>query len=136
VFGGDLPDLSQPTAQGPMWLQNAGFIWVPLDRAGQHGGGVVRHERPGRHAKAGMAEQAVIFTRRHNWLMCWLYLGTFGSFIGFSASLPMLAKASSRVSTRWHLVWLGPLMGALLRPLWRLAGRPPGRCAVTCGSSW
>jgi NNP family nitrate/nitrite transporter-like MFS transporter len=66
---------------------------------------------------AGMAEQAVIFTRRHNWLMCWLYLGTFGSFIGFSASLPMLAQSQFQRADALHLVWLGPLIGAVLRPL-------------------
>jgi NNP family nitrate/nitrite transporter-like MFS transporter len=37
-------------------------------------------------AKASFAEQAVIFQRKHNWIMCWLYTGTFGSFIGFSAA--------------------------------------------------
>jgi NNP family nitrate/nitrite transporter-like MFS transporter len=64
-----------------------------------------------------MAQQAVIFTRRHNWLMCWLYLGTFGSFIGFAASLPMLAQSQFHRADALHLVWLGPLIGAVLRPL-------------------
>ena len=43
-------------------------------------------------AKASFAEQAVIFQRKHNWIMCWLYTGTFGSFIGYSAGFPLLAK--------------------------------------------
>ena len=43
-------------------------------------------------AKASFAEQAVIFQRKHNWLMCWLYIGTFGSFIGYSAGFPLLTK--------------------------------------------
>jgi NNP family nitrate/nitrite transporter-like MFS transporter len=34
----------------------------------------------------------VIFQRKHNWIMCWLYTGTFGSFIGFSAGFPLLTK--------------------------------------------
>jgi NNP family nitrate/nitrite transporter-like MFS transporter len=38
----------------------------------------------------------VIFKRKHNWLMCWLYTGTFGSFIGFSAAFPLLTKTPSR----------------------------------------
>ena len=25
----------------------------------------------------------MIFQRKHNWIMCWLYTGTFGSFIGY-----------------------------------------------------
>ncbi len=39
-------------------------------------------------AKASFADQAVIFQRKHNWIMCWLYTGTFGSFIGYSAGFP------------------------------------------------
>ena len=63
-----------------MWLQNAGFIWVPLILASTAAAWFGMDDLAD---LAGMAEQAVIFTRRHNWLMCWLYLGTFGSFIGF-----------------------------------------------------
>jgi NNP family nitrate/nitrite transporter-like MFS transporter len=106
---------AQQTAQGPMWLQNAGFIWVPLILASTAAAWFGMDDLADTHA--GMAEQAVIFTRRHNWLMCWLYLGTFGSFIGFSASLPMLAQSQFQRADALHLVWLGPLIGAVLRPL-------------------
>ncbi|MCM0609856.1 MAG: MFS transporter [Ideonella sp. WA131b] len=106
---------AQQTAQGPMWLQNAGFIWVPLILASTAAAWFGMDDLA--DTRAGMAEQAVIFTRRHNWLMCWLYLGTFGSFIGFSASLPMLAQSQFQRADALHLVWLGPLIGAVLRPL-------------------
>ena len=106
---------AQQTAQGPMWLQNAGFIWVPLILASTAAAWFGMDDLADTHA--GMAEQAVIFTRRHNWLMCWLYLGTFGSFIGFAASLPMLAQSQFQLADALHLVWLGPLIGAVLRPL-------------------
>ena len=43
-------------------------------------------------AKASFADQAVIFQRKHNWIMCWLYTGTFGSFIGLFGRVPLLAK--------------------------------------------
>jgi MFS transporter, NNP family, nitrate/nitrite transporter len=68
-------------------------------------------------ARAGFAEQAVIFTRKHNWLMCWLYLGTFGSFIGFSAGLPLLMQSQFPGVDALQVAWIGPLVGALLRPL-------------------
>ena len=66
-------------------------------------------------AKASFAEQAVIFQRKHNWLMCWLYTGTFGSFIGFSAGLPLLAKQQFPEVDVLQFVFLGPLVGALSR---------------------
>jgi MFS transporter, NNP family, nitrate/nitrite transporter len=111
VFNGP----AQQTVQGPMWLQNAGFIWVPLILASTAAAWFGMDDLADTHA--GMAEQAVIFTRKHNWLMCWLYLGSFGSFIGFSASLPMLAQSQFQRADVEHLVWLGPLLGAVLRPL-------------------
>ena len=43
-------------------------------------------------AKSSFSHDAAIFKRKHNWLMCWLYLGTFGSFIGFAAGFPLLSK--------------------------------------------
>ncbi len=105
----------QPTAQGPMWLQNAGFVWVPFIAASALAAWLGMDDLA--DAKASFSEQAVIFTRKHNWLMCWLYLGTFGSFIGFSAGLPMLIQSQFLRDDLIHLAWLGPLVGAVLRPL-------------------
>jgi NNP family nitrate/nitrite transporter-like MFS transporter len=59
----------------------------------------------------------VIFKRKHNWLMCWLYLATFGSFIGFAAAFPLLIKTSFPEVTALKFAFLGPLVGALVRPL-------------------
>lgn len=106
---------SQSTAQGPMWLQNAGFIWVPFIAASAAAAWFGMDDLA--DAKAGFSEQAVIFMRKHNWLMCWLYLGTFGSFIGFSAGLPMLIQSQFGRDALLQWAWLGPLIGALLRPL-------------------
>ncbi len=106
---------AQQTPQGPMWLQNAGFIWVPFILASALACWFGMGEFADR--RAGMAEQAVIFTRLHNWLMCWLTLGTFGSFIGLSASLPLLAFSQFEHGDVLRLVWLGPLLGAALAPM-------------------
>jgi MFS transporter, NNP family, nitrate/nitrite transporter len=79
-------------------------------------------------AKASFAEQAVIFRRKHNWIMCWLYLGTFGSFIGYSAGFRCSSRRSSP-GRRAAYAFLGPLVGALIRPLRRLAVRQARRRA-------
>ena len=49
--------------------------------------------------------------------MCWLYAGTFGSFIGFSAGLPLLIKAQFPGVDPVKYAFLGPLVGALARPV-------------------
>jgi MFS transporter, NNP family, nitrate/nitrite transporter len=105
----------QTTAQGPMWLQNAGFIWVPFIAVSAIAAWFGMNDLS--EARAGFAEQAVIFTRKHNWLMCWLYVGTFGSFIGYSAGLPMLIQSQFQGVDAVQYAWLGPLLGALMRPL-------------------
>ncbi|NLR73678.1 MULTISPECIES: NarK family nitrate/nitrite MFS transporter [Leeia] len=98
-----------------IWLQNAGFIWVPFiilaTLAAWFGMNDIAD------ARASFADQAVIFKRKHNWLMCWLYIGTFGSFIGFSAGLAMLTKSQFPGINPTTYAFLGPLVGALLRPL-------------------
>jgi NNP family nitrate/nitrite transporter-like MFS transporter len=49
--------------------------------------------------------------------MCWLYTGTFGSFIGYSAGFPLLAKTQFPNVDALQLAFLGPLVGALSRSL-------------------
>jgi NNP family nitrate/nitrite transporter-like MFS transporter len=98
-----------------MWLQNAGFVWVPFIAVSAVAAWFGMDDL--NDAKAGFSDQAVVFTRKHNWLMCWLYLGNFGSLIGLSAGLPLLIQSQFLREAGLPLVWLGPLMGALLRPL-------------------
>ncbi|MBX3634242.1 MAG: nitrate/nitrite transporter [Rubrivivax sp.] len=116
---GALGGAPQVVDQGPpLWLQNAGFVWVPLIAASALAAWFGMDDLA--VARAGFAEQAVIFTRRHNWLLCWLYLGTFGSFLGHAAGFPLLlASQFPQVDALACLAWAsaGPLLGALARPL-------------------
>jgi NNP family nitrate/nitrite transporter-like MFS transporter len=110
-----------------MWLQNAGFIWVPFIIAATIAAWVGMNDI--KSAKASFANQAVIFRRKHNWLMCWLYMGTFGSFIGYSAALPLLIRSQFPDVDAMKFAFLGPLVGALARPVggWiadKLGGAP------------
>lgn len=98
-----------------LWLQNAGFIWVPFILAVTLIAWFGMNDLSS--ARASFSEQAVIFKRKHNWLMCWLYLATFGSFIGFSAAFPLLIKTSFPEVIALKFAFLGPLVGALVRPL-------------------
>jgi NNP family nitrate/nitrite transporter-like MFS transporter len=99
----------------PLWLQNAGFIFVPFIAASAFAAWFGMNDLA--TAKASFAEQSIIFTRRHNWIMCWLYTGTFGSFIGYSAGFPLLAKTQFPEVNALAYAFLGPLVGALSRSL-------------------
>jgi NNP family nitrate/nitrite transporter-like MFS transporter len=110
VLGGE----SRAAADGTnLWLQNAGFIWVPFLMVTTVLAWFGMNDIA--EAKASFAEQAVIFQRKHNWIMCWLYTGTFGSFIGYSAGFPLLAKTQFPEVNSLQYVFLGPLVGALSR---------------------
>ena len=113
VFGvlGGAPQ--QTIDGGQLWLQNAGFVWVPFIIVSTLLAWFGMNDIA--DARASFAEQAVIFQRKHNWLMCWLYTGTFGSFIGFSAGLPLLAQHQFPQVDVLKFVFLGPLVGALSR---------------------
>jgi NNP family nitrate/nitrite transporter-like MFS transporter len=98
-----------------LWLQNAGFVWVPFIAASAIAAWFWTDDIAS--MKASFAEQAVIFRRRHNWIMCWLYTGTFGSFIGYSAAFPLLTKIQFPDVNALKIAFLGPLVGALSRSL-------------------
>jgi len=98
-----------------IWLQNAGFIWVPFILATSIAAWFGMNDIAS--AKASFKEQSVIFKRKHNYLMCWLYTGTFGSFIGYSAGFPMLIKILFPDVNPTQYAFLGPLVGALIRPV-------------------
>nr|WP_299244305.1 MFS transporter [uncultured Halomonas sp.] len=85
--------------------------------------------------KTSIKTQYAIFNDKHTWAMTVIYTATFGSFIGFSAALPlsitvifgnMMELAADGTMTRvanpnapsaltW--AWMGPFVGALIRPV-------------------
>ena len=115
VFGGEAQTWVKGDATKQMWLQNAGFVWVPFIIISALAAWFGMNDIAS--AKASFKDQAIIFTRKHNWIMCVLYLGTFGSFIGFAAGFPLLIKSQFPAVDPVKYAFLGPLVGALVRPL-------------------
>ncbi len=113
ALGGEPQSWIKGDATRQMWLQNAGFIWVPFIVIATLTAWFGMNDLAS--AKASFSEQAVIFKRIHNWIMCWLYTGTFGSFIGYSAAFPLLIKTQFPDVNPLSYAFLGPLVGALAR---------------------
>ena len=86
--------------------------------------------------KAGVAAQFAIFRNRHTWALTLLYIVTFGSFIGFSMALPLAITVIFGIShvpdangvmqhtlknpnapSALTYAWIGPFVGALVRPV-------------------
>ncbi|MEF9965708.1 MAG: MFS transporter [Comamonas sp.] len=114
IFGGDPQTITRDGVQVQVWMQNAAFIWVPWIALTSVVAWFAMNDVA--DAKASVAAQAAIFVQRHNWIMCLLYLGTFGSFIGFAAGFPLLIKGLFPAVNPLAYAWLGPLVGALVRP--------------------
>ena len=87
--------------------------------------------------KAGINKQFAIFGNKHTWSMSALYVVTFGSFIGFSMALPLAITVifgvqhvidpvtglmdhtlkNPNAPSALTYAWIGPFIGALIRPV-------------------
>ncbi len=87
--------------------------------------------------KANIGKQYAIFGNKHTWSMTVLYIVTFGSFIGFSMALPLSitvifgfqhlvdpatglmthALKNPNAPSALTYAWIGPFVGALIRPV-------------------
>lgn len=105
-------------------LENAAVMWLPLIALAAIGAASFMNNLSS--ARSNFKDQLAITRRGHTWIMSFLYIGTFGSFVGFSAAFPLLLKTQFPEVTA-NLAFLGPLVGSLARPLGgRLADRIGG----------
>jgi len=84
--------------------------------------------------------QFAIFRNKHNWIMTWLYVMTFGSFIGYSNAFPKLIDDVFVTPTNGlvtsHYIWIGAAVGALIRPLGGWLSDKLGGARVTQWDTW
>ena len=103
-------------------LPLAGWMWVPFILVAAWG--AWRHMDNLASAKADFAASAAALREPHLWLLSLLYIGTFGSFIGFASVFPKLIVDEFPAFSALHvgtavvsLAFLGALVGSLFRPL-------------------
>ena len=119
-------------AAGTVNLPMAGWMWVPLILVAAFGAWKYMDNLTS--AKGDVAGSLAALKEPHLWIMALLYIGTFGSFIGFAGVFPKLIKdyfpAFSSISVgtvALSLAFLGPLVGSLARPYGgRMADRMGG----------
>jgi len=99
---------------GQLFLQNAGLFWIPFILLAAVLAWAFMDNL--KVSQAPFRQQAGVVQRKETWLMSCLYVGTFGSFLGFSSGLPLLIKTQfPRIAL--SVAFLGPLVGSLSRPL-------------------
>ncbi|MCR6111399.1 NarK family nitrate/nitrite MFS transporter [Bacillus sp. A301a_S52] len=98
-----------------IFMQNAAFIWVLPIAFTVVAAFFGMDNLP--TMKTSIKEQAVIFKNKHTWIMTWLYTMCFGSFIGYAAAFPLLTRTEFPEVNVLQIAFIGPLLGALIRPL-------------------
>lgn len=115
LFGAWGGDAQTPAGSAkPIFLQNAALIWVPLIVIALGTTWFLMNNL--RVSKSSIADQVEMIKDKHAWLMSFLYMGTFGSFIGYSAGFPLLIKSQFPDVNPLQYAFLGPLVGSVIRP--------------------
>ncbi|KRB76223.1 nitrate transporter [Nocardioides sp. Root190] len=96
------------------------------------------------NARTDTKQQLSVLNHKHTWVMSFLYIGTFGSFIGYSAAMPLLIKlnfwrqpvpAVEGIGINFAFyAFLGALVGSVARPLGGFLADKYGGARITLGA--
>lgn len=119
-----VPAAAVTVAPHQVHLAYAGLIWLPFITLAVLGAWFFMDSLT--EARADTKSYLVSLRHRHTWVVSLLYIGTFGSFIGFSFAFPLVIKTTFPEFLAAHpfiatylagLGFLGALIGSLSRPL-------------------
>jgi NNP family nitrate/nitrite transporter-like MFS transporter len=105
-------------------MSYAGLMWIPFIVVATLGAWFCMNSLS--QAKADTSSYKASLRYRQTWIMSFLYIGTFGSFIGFSFALPLVIKNTFPDFLAAHpfiatylagLGFMGALIGSLSRPV-------------------
>ena len=108
-------------------LNRAGLLWIPLILLAAFLAWKVMANLS--VASSSFRTSIAAAKRPHTWIISFLYIGTFGSFIGFGAAFPLLIKTSFPEITVSHVAFLGALVGSVARPF-------GGKLSDKLGGAW
>lgn len=116
TMAGDAQVLKTAAGDKPIWLQNALLIYVPFVVVFGLAAWFMLKSVP---VRANFKEQIDIFKMKHAFFMTLLYIMTFGSFSGFSATFPLLIKqvygSLPGAPDPLAYAFYGPLVGSVAR---------------------
>ncbi|HVL57570.1 MAG TPA: MFS transporter, partial [Burkholderiaceae bacterium] len=112
------PQTKEAVRQVALWPQNAAYVWlIPTVVISA----LVLFGMKNHPARGSFAEQMKVVRLKHCWIQTALYTLTFGTFSGMTASTPTLIREvfgrlpDAPDPLAW--AWIGPLVGALIRPV-------------------
>jgi len=120
-------------------LPLAGWFWIPFIVVAILGAILFMNNLTSAKSDAGGYVAAL--KEPHNWILSFLYIGTFGSFIGLSGAFPKLIADNFPAYSTLQLgavgvglSFLGPLVGSLIRPVGGWLADRLGGASVTAAA--
>ncbi|CAM3350681.1 nitrate/nitrite transporter [Nocardioides dubius] len=110
-------------SDGGIHLERAAYVYAVLALVAAAGAWLFMNNLT--TASVSPRQSLAVVRDKHTWVMSLLYIGTFGSFIGYSAAMPLLIKtnfwvpAGGPTGTGIHFAYyafLGALVGSVARP--------------------
>ncbi|MBC7631116.1 MFS transporter [Aeromicrobium sp.] len=123
-------------------LERAGYLYAALAAVAALTAYFFMNNLSSAHSRP--REQLAVVKYKHTWVMSFLYIGTFGSFIGYSAAMPLLIKINffnqpiptiPGIGINFAFYgFLGALVGSLTRPFGGWLADRLGGALVTFGA--
>ena len=135
-----VPTAAVKLPQHDVHLAYAGLVWLPFIALAVIGAWLYMDSLT--QAKADKRSYLTALQSGQTWIMSLLYIGTFGSFIGFSFALPLVIKNTFPEFLAGHpfiatylagLGFVGALIGSVSRPLGGWLADKVGGSRVTLG---
>ncbi|QYJ03150.1 NarK/NasA family nitrate transporter [Nocardioides panacisoli] len=110
-------------SEGGVHLETVAYLYALLALVGAAGAHFFMNNLAG--ARSTVRQTAAVVRQHHTLVMSVLYIGTFGSFIGYASAMPLVIKLNfsvvdDGVLTGINFAWfafLGATVGSLIRPL-------------------
>lgn len=113
-------------------LAFAGLMWMPFILAAAICAWLFMDNL--KVAQTPIRQQLAAIKRPQTWVMSFLYIGTFGSFVGYTAAFPLLIKNEfPDAKGLLAIAFLGALIGSLIRPVGGWLADKIGGARVTLG---
>ncbi|MCP2343584.1 MFS transporter [Actinomadura rupiterrae] len=116
-LGTSVTQLAMPPLIVAAGLAAVGWVWMPLVLVAAAAAYFLMNNLA--HASSAYTPREMAASARdpQTVVMSVLYVGTFGSFIGYSFTFGVLIKSQFPHVNGAHVIWLGALAGSLARPL-------------------
>ncbi|MCW2912611.1 MAG: major facilitator superfamily 1 [Actinomycetia bacterium] len=116
-LGTSVTQLAMPPLIVAFGLVAVGWVWMPFILLAAAGAYLFMNNLTKATSAYTAREMLTIWKRPQTSIMSVLYIGTFGSFIGYAFSFGVLIKSQFPDVKGANFIWLGALVGSLARPI-------------------